>query len=210
MMLRRRALLVCGILSSALYAATDVVGGIQWQSYSWLSQEFSRLSAIGSPSRPIHLVLSAIYSALVVAFGIGVWRSAGRKRSLRVIGAALVVYALVSWVWPQFFPEDLTKPVGALTNTMHIGITFVTVLSWMLILGFGAAAFGQRFRFYSILTLVMVVLFGALAGSQGPALAAGQPTPWLGLVERVNIYAFMVWAVVLSVALLRQPGEQLE
>jgi len=182
----RRVLLACGIVSSLFYAGMDVIGGTRWQSYSWLSQEFSRLSAIGAPSRPIHLVLSLIYSLLVIAFGLGVWWSAGRKRSLRVIGGALVVYALVSWTWPQFFPEDLSKPVSALTNTMHIVITFVTVLTWMLILGFAAAASGKRFRLYSIGTLLAVIVFGSLAGSQGPALAAGEPTPWLGLTERIN------------------------
>ena len=204
----RKAFLVCGILSSLVYAGMDVVGGTRWQSYSWISQEFSRLSAIGAPSRPVHLVLSPIYTVLVVAFGLGVWWSAGRKRSLRVVGGAAVVYALVSLVWPEFFPEDLTAPVGAFTNTMHIVLTVVTVLSWMLILGFGATVFGKRFRIYSIGTLLTVLVFGALAGSQGAALAAGQPTPWLGLTERINIYSFMLWVVVLAISLLRASAER--
>ena len=106
-------------------------------------------------------------------------------------------------VWPQFFPEDLTAPVSAFTNTMHIILTVVTVFSWMLILGFGATAFGKRFRLYSIGTLLTVLVFGALSGLQGAALAAGQPTTWLGLTERINIYSFMLWAAVLAVVLLR-------
>lgn len=199
----RRILLVCGIVSSLFYACMDVIGGTRWPDYSWVSQEFSRLSAIGAPSRPLHLVLSPIYTVLVVAFGLGVWQSAGRRRSLRVVGGALVIYALTSIVWPQFFPEDLTAPVSAFTNTMHILITIVTVLSWMLILGFGATAFGKGFRFYSIGTFLAVLVFGMLTAPQGAALAAGQPTPWIGLTERMNIYSFMVWVIVLAVVLLR-------
>ncbi len=203
----QKVLLVCGILSSLFYAAMDVVGGTRWQSYSWMSQEFSRLSAIGAPSRPLHLVLNPIYTLLVIAFGLGVWQMAGRGLALRVIGAGLIAYALVSFTWPQFFPEDLSKPVGALTNTMHIGITIVTVLAWLLILGFAATIFGKGFRIYSLVTLGAVIVFGGLAGSQGPRLAAGQPTPWLGLVERVNIYSFMLWIIVLAIMLLRASGE---
>jgi hypothetical protein len=199
----QKALLVCGILSSLFYAGMDVIGGTRWKDYNWLSNEFSRLSAIGAPSRTIHLLLNPIYILLVIAFGLGIWWSAGRKRGLRVIGGALVVYALVSFVWPQFFPEDLTAPVSAFTNTMHIILTVVTVLSWMLILGFAATTFGQRFRIYSIGTLLTVLMFGALTGSQAPALASGQPTPWLGLTERINIYSFMLWVVVLAITLLR-------
>jgi hypothetical protein len=204
----RKALLACGILSSVIYAFMDVIGGMRWENYSWISQEFSRLSAIGAPSRPIHLVLSLIYSLLVVAFGLGVWKSAGRKRALRVIGCALIVYAIGNWMWPQFFPEDLSKSVSALTNTMHIVLTFVTVITWMLILGFAAAAFKKWFRLYSIGTLLAVIVCGALAGSQGPALAAGEPTPWLGLVERINIYSFMLWVVVFATSLLHAHAEQ--
>jgi hypothetical protein len=149
-----------------------------------------------------------VYTVLVVAFGLGVWRSAGPKRSLRIVGGALVAYALVSLVWPQFFPEDLTAPASAFTNTMHIILTAVTVLSWLLILGFGATAFGKRFRLYTLGTLLTVIVFGALTGMQGGALAAGQPTPWLGLTERINIYSFMLWAIVLAVVLLRITAER--
>jgi hypothetical protein len=193
-----------------LYASMDVLAGMRWQNYNWISQEFSRLSSVGAPSRPVILALSPVYTLLVLAFGLGVWLSAGRKRSLRVVGGALVVYALVSLVWPQFFPEDLSAPVSAFTNTMHIVLTVVTVLSWMLILGFAAAAFGKRFRIYSIGTILTVLTFGALTGPQAAAMVAGQPTPWLGLTERINIYSFMLWAVVLTITLLRTPVDQLE
>ena len=206
----RKVLLVCGILSSLFYAGMDVLAGTRWQHYNWLSQEFSRLSAVGAPSRPVILALSPGYTLLVVAFGLGIWWSAGRKRALRVVGGSLTVYALVSLVWPQFFPEDLTMSVSALTNTMHIVLTVVTVLSWMLILGFAAAAFGKWFRIYSIVTLLMVIGFGASTGPQAAAMVAGQPTPWLGLTERLNIYSFMLWVIVLAIVILRAQKERLQ
>ncbi len=202
----RKVLLICGIVSSLFYGAMDVIGGARWQGhYNWISQEFSRLSSVGAPSRPVILALSPIYSLLVVAFGLGIWWSAGHKPGLRVIANALIVYALVSFAWPQFFPEDLTASVSAFTNTMHIVLTFVTVFSWMLILGFAAVLAGKWFRFYSIGTLLTVLVAGGLTGPQAAALAAGQPTPWLGITERLNIYSFMLWIVVLSINLLRVP-----
>jgi hypothetical protein len=198
----RKILLFCGILSSLVYLSMDIIGGMRWENYSWLSQEFSRLSAIGAPSRPIHLVISLIYSLLLLAFGAGVWQSSGRNKTLRVIGIALIIYAIDSWMWPQFFPEDLSQHVSALTNTMHIILTIVTVITWMLILGFSTAVFRKWMRLYSIVTLLAIIVFGSLAGSQGAALAAGLPTPWLGLLERINIYSFMIWVVVFSIILL--------
>jgi hypothetical protein len=205
----RKILLTCGILSSLVYLCTDFVGGLQWTNYSWLSQEFSRLSAIGAPSRSIHLVLTIIYSLLVIAFGIGVWQSSGQKKNQRIIGAALIIYAIDNWLWPQFFPEDLSQSVTALTNTMHIVLTVVTVLTWMLILGYAIVTFRKWMRLYSIGTLIAVILFGSLAGSQGAALAAGQPTPLLGLMERINIYCFMLWVVIFAVVLMPNSIEKL-
>jgi hypothetical protein len=204
----RKTFHFCGIFSSLIYASSDMIGGMQLPDYSWIHQEYSRLSAVGSPSRPIHLVLTFVYTLLVIAFGLGVWQSAGRKRSLRVIGGALILYAIGNCMWPQFFPEDLSKPASALTNTMHIILTFLTVFTWIIILSLAIVTSGKAFQLYSIGTLVAVIVFGSLAGSQGPALAAGQPTPWLGLTERINIYSFMVWVVVLAISLLCVPAER--
>jgi len=48
----RQVLLACGILSSLLYVATDVLGGMRYESYSFTSQAISELGAIGAPSKP--------------------------------------------------------------------------------------------------------------------------------------------------------------
>jgi ABC-type transport system involved in cytochrome c biogenesis permease subunit len=69
-------------------------------------------------------------------------------------------------------------------------------------LGFGAAAFGRRFRLYSIATIVAVLLFGLLTAPLAARLAANQSTPWLGVYERVCIYAYQLWLTVLAARLL--------
>jgi hypothetical protein len=37
----------------------------------------------------------------------------------------------------------------------------------------------------------------------GPRIAANLPTPWVGLWERINIGAFLLWVIVLATMLLR-------
>jgi hypothetical protein len=49
----RKVLLVCGIVSSLLYVAMNIVGALQWDGYSLTSQSVSELFAIGVPSRPL-------------------------------------------------------------------------------------------------------------------------------------------------------------
>jgi hypothetical protein len=99
--------------------------------------------------------------------------------------------------------EVLAAGGGTLSDTLHIVLAFVTVPLFLLTVGFGAAAFGRRFRLYSIATLVIAFVFGVLTGLDGPRISANLPTPYIGLWERINIGVYMIWLVVLAVALLR-------
>ena len=51
----RKASLICGILSSLLYAGMTVFIAMQWEGYSSASQTVSELSAIGAPTRSLWL-----------------------------------------------------------------------------------------------------------------------------------------------------------
>lgn len=73
----------------------------------------------------------------------------------------------------------------------------------MLIMGFGAAALGKKFRFYTIATWAVFIVFGILTWLESPGMKKNLPTPWIGVWERINIGAFMLWIIVLAIALLR-------
>jgi hypothetical protein len=193
-------LLVCGVLSSLLYAAMLVVVPMQWAEYSSVSQTVSELSALGAPTRSFWVWLGSVYTLLVALFGCGVLASAGRSRPLRVVGGAMTAYGVMGLFWP---PMHLRGTEQTLTDTLHIVFAMVTVVLMMLAIGFGAVAFGKRFRLYSIASMVVLVVFGALTGMDGPRIAANLPTPWVGIWERINIGVFLLWVVVLAIALLR-------
>src|SRR5690242_3042139 len=175
----RKLLLGCGIASSLLYVAATVLGAMQWHGYSWTSQSISELFALDAPSRSLVATSFLAYGVLVIAFGLGVWMSAGSKRALRIAGGLLVGYGVVGVPGPLFFSmHTMVRGAagGAQRDILHIVLTAVLVLLILLSIGFGAAAFGTWFRLYSIGTLLIVVVFGALAGVQGGRMAANQPT----------------------------------
>ncbi|HEV8447372.1 MAG TPA: DUF998 domain-containing protein [Gemmatimonadaceae bacterium] len=202
---RREVLLVCGLVSSLLYVAMNVVSPLVWREYSSVSQTVSELSAIGAPTRAIWLPMAFLYTALVTVFGWGVREAAGSSRALRAVGDLVMVYGLLGLVWP-FAPMHLRPALaaggGMMTDTIHIALGIVTVLLMLLAIGFGATAFGRRFRVYSIATLVVLVVFGALTAVEAPAIGSNQPTPLIGVWERTNIAAFLLWVIVLSCMLL--------
>jgi|SRR5690242_6690511 uncharacterized protein DUF998 len=199
----RKALLVCGILSSLLYIVMNIFVPLQWEAYSLTSQTVSELSAIGAPTRPLWVPLGIAYTLLVAAFGLGVWKSAGRSWSLHVLGGLLIASGIVGLGWPPMHQRDaLAVGGGTLTDILHIVWTAVTVLLFMLEIGFGAAAFGKRFRVYSFATMVILVAFGILTGLDAPGVSANLPTPLIGVWERIQIGAFMLWIIVLAFTLL--------
>jgi uncharacterized protein DUF998 len=202
----RKILLVCGVLSSLLYIAMSVFVAMQWEGYSSASQTISELSAIGAPTRSLWVLPAAFYTVLVTAFGWGVWKSDGRSRALRIVGGLIVAYGVLGLVWPfapMHLPEALAAGGGTRSDTIHLVLGGVTVLLMLLAIAVGAAAFGRRFRLYSIATLAILVTFGALTFLDAPQIAANLPTPWIGVWERINIGAFLLWVVVLAITLLR-------
>src|SRR6476660_3210388 len=91
---------------------------------------------------------------------------------------------------------------------MHIALAMVTVLLMLLAIGIGAAAFGKRFRLYSIATIVILVACGVLTGLDAPRIAANLPTPWVGVWERINIGAYLLWVAVLAITLGRSGSRE--
>ena len=200
----RKILLVCGILSSLLYGA--MIGAIRYDGYSLVSQVPSELTAIGAPTRSLWMALGAVYTVLIAAFGLGVWKSAGNNRAVRIVGGLMLGYASLGLLWPfaAMHQRQVLADGGATwSDTMHVALGGMTVSLMFLAIGFGAAAFAKRFRLYSIASVVVLLAFGALTFMEAPRLQANLPTPWIGLWERINISVFLLWVVVLAMTLLR-------
>jgi len=198
-----KVLLVGGVLSSLLYViGIDVIAALAYPDYhNYADQMVSELFAVGAPTRTLMVWVSIPYNVLVFALAVGVWVSAGRKRATRFTAAALVGYGAVSTAGLLLFPMDVRGTVESPRDALHIITTIVMSMFIVAVMAFGAFAHGTRFRLYSFATIATVIVFGVWAGLLARPMPG--PTPWLGLVERVNIYATMLWVAVLAVCFLR-------
>ena len=200
----RKFLLFCGVLASLLYIAMNLFIPPLYEGYNWITQTVSELSAVDAPTRPLWFVLGIIYTLLVAAFGWGIFKSAGEKRSLRIVGILMFLNGVFGLTWsPMHQREVLAAGGGTFTDIWHLVMATVTVLLMFLSIGFGAAAFGKGFRFYSIATIIVFIVFGVLTFVEAPNVDKNGSTPYIGLWERINIAAFMVWMLVFSAILLR-------
>lgn len=200
-------LLSCGILASLLYIVINIIVPTQWSSYSVITQTVSELSAIGAPTRMLWNVLGAPYTLLSILFAFGIWKAAKPNRLMRIAGALLIVYGLLGIFWP-FAPmhlrETLAAGGGTLSDTLHLTLAAITELIYLVALCLMAASMGRIFRVYSIVTILLLLTFGVLTFKEAPAISVNQPTPFIGVWERINIGVFLLWIIVLAIVLLKK------
>ena len=202
--MERKLLLYCGVAASLLYIGMNIFIPFLDKEYNWITQTVSELSAVDAPTRPLWFPLGIVYTLLIAAFGWGVFKSVGQKHSLRIVGIFLIINGLIGLTWsPMHQREVLAAGGGTFTDTWHIVMSIITVLLMFLSIGFGATAFGKGFRVYSIATIIVFIVFGILTFTEAPNIDKDLPTPYIGLWERINIAAFMIWLFVFSIDLLR-------
>jgi hypothetical protein len=207
----RKTLLACGVLSSLLYVGADLLAAARYPEYhNFFSQAISELTAVGAPTKRAVEPLQILYDVLIIAFGVGVLTSASQGGPARGVGALLAAIGVVGLAGIPFATMRMRGTGSLATDAPHLILTAVIVVCILLAVGLGASLLGHRFRIYSYATLAALLGSGAWTGVEGAKLAAGEPTPWLGAVERIHIGAYLLWVAVLAVALLRRPVPGLE
>jgi hypothetical protein len=200
-------LLACGLLSSLLYLAADVLAAQRFPGYDYASQAISEMSAIGAPTADLLAPLYRAWSLLFLAFAAGLWRLGRTRRPLRWSAGLLVAVAIVGAGF-ALFPMNQRSAEPTFSDTMHLLVAGITMLLLTGAILAGARAFGPVFRRYSIATAALMLLFFALSMRDVPNVAADLPTPYLGLNERISMAAWLLWIAILSVRLSRRPDAE--
>lgn len=201
----RKLLLTCGILSSLWYIAINIYVPSQYEGYSVVSYTISELSAIDAPTRNLWALLVVGYPILFAAFGWGVLQSPQSNKRLRTTGGLIIAYAFFNVYWPPMHMRGLQP---TLTDTLHITWAMVTVLLMIVLMTLGALALGKRFRIYTIGSIALFVIFGTLTALEGPNIPRNDPTPMIGIWERINIAVFMIWVIAFAIVLLKREVEE--
>jgi Protein of unknown function (DUF998) len=190
----RKALLACGALSGLVYIGWNELAALQWAGYSRVSNAISELLT-GSSLKWLLDPWGIVYNALLLAFGIGVWRSARSSRALQVVGGLQILAGATLPLWMLF---------GEASLAAHVRLSVIGISTMLGSMAFSAVAFRGWFRLYSLISVAAVVTLFGLALSYVPEVNAGHPTPFLGLDERIAVGAYFLWLFVLVALLWRR------
>jgi hypothetical protein len=203
----RQALVACGIAYAVLYpVVNDGIAAALYDGYSRMSQAVSELSATGAPPKAFLTAVGPIFGLLQIGFGVGMWRSARDSRAIQIAGALMSSHGVMSLLWvfaPMSSRETIAAGEATSADTMHLALAAGTGLFVAAYVTVFATAFGWPFRAYSALTLATALVFGRLS-AQVDRLEAGDPTPYMGLLERIGMGAWLLWLAVVAVVLLRR------
>jgi hypothetical protein len=200
-----RVLLLCGLLSSLLYAVVDIVGILSYPGYDVSAQAISEMSAVGAPTRGLLAPFYAAFSLLFVAFAAGVWLAGRERRLLRWAASFLLGVTLVG-AGLSFFPMTMRGLDRTPSDATHLLFAAATMILLAGAMVSGAGAFGRRFRLYSAASVAFMLLFFVITMLDVPNVAANRPTPFMGLNERLCMAVWLAWMAVFSLRLLRDTG----
>ena len=194
-----------GILSPIFFVLVDIIGGMITPDYSRIINAVSELTQAGSEN--IYLLSSLFFISAVmgIGFGIGIVTEFSYSRSKLIFsgGILIIINGIFSGLTGTIFPMDPFNVDITFAGTLHIILTALNALMIMLLIPMmGIGFYRERqwvsFRLYSIITLLIIVIFG---GST-PVLMMND-IGLLGLFERIVIYSYLLWFFVLAFKLIR-------
>ena len=202
-----KVLLLAGIGAPAAYALGDAIAGSIYD-YSFRDQTISELAAIGSDTRPLFISMLFVSYALLAAFGLGIWRAAEGRRGLLATAAIFGVVGVISCVLTPFDFVSMRQrgEDQGINGTLHLAVGAVVVPMFIVAMISAAAALPRWFRWCTAAAIALLLGFGFWTGLDASRINDGLDTPWVGVKERVSVYAYQAWIALLAVRLMGDAG----
>jgi hypothetical protein len=182
----------------AVYVGATVLGGLLDPGYSHLSMHISALTASDAPDRTLLAALYAGYNLLLAALGIAMLRALPRSRSLVVASSSLMITSVVGVLLVTLFLQDLYGAPTTTGGTIHIALAGVGALLTVVVMVAAGRAFRVSPLWRGLARLSMFAAAFTIASGLVAAIGTAAMSPWMGLLERLPIGAFLAWLTAVS------------
>jgi len=194
-----------GIFGPIAYLLNDIIGGFVTPNYSYIQNTISDLTKAGTQDTYLLGSILLLISALMgITFGIGIISHYQYRHGKLIFfgGSLLTIMGIFNIFTATIFPQD---PIGGeltFPGTMHlilVGISALLLFPALLMIGIGLYREKQwkPFRQYTFISVLIIFISGGLS-----VIVIVNGIALLGLVERISIYTFQIWSVVLAYKLI--------
>ena len=207
-----KALLLCGAGYGVVYIiVNDAIAASIYDGYSRIDQAVSELSAVGAPPQQFLRWMLPVFTVLMASFAIGVWKAVGDTTPGKILAGTIAAFAITGLLWlpfPMTSRGDLAAGINHGGDLGHLVLSGVSVGLFLLQFAVGAWLVRGWFAIYSLVSLAVCLGAGAVVAAMASRLPAGEPTPYMGLAERVNLGTWLLWMAVLGIVLLRPAADR--
>jgi hypothetical protein len=191
-----------GIAAPIVYTAAAITGGFMINGYSHVYNTISELTATNAPKIPLIQILFSLYNLLLIFFGIGTCVYLDTPRRKKTQAAAFMLAGIgILGLGMYFYPQEPRNMAMTFTGIMHIILASMASLFTMIAVMLAGSSFKSdsklnHFRIYSYLTFAFIFITGGLAAAN-----VANNSAFGGLFERLTIGAFMLWVLVVAIAI---------
>jgi len=191
-----------GIIGPLIYILAVFLGGAIRHDYNLLYNSISELSMLNAPNKLLRDVLFGIYNVFIIFFGLGAYSDSNINNKKFNIAAFMLVVIGILGLLVLVFTQDPRGVPATLSGNLHVilsGITAALTIISVIFVGMGFREYTNRkiFIWYSFITAITILVFGGIsAGSFANNSSFG------GLFERLTIFLFMIWVIILSYIIL--------
>lgn len=192
-----RIFCLCGVIGVIFYLLHDVIGGMNYPGYQWMSQAVSDLTATDAPSYTIAGGFSNVYGIMSVVCCLFVCVLVQNRHRLTRVGVSLfAVMEFISAVGYSLFPLSSAGYDGTVQSFIHVYMitTAVVLLSIVSLILIAVGSFKDHRKALGACALVALALMFIGAVGSGAA-----PKEYFGIVERFSTYSAVVFCAILGV-----------
>jgi hypothetical membrane protein len=196
-----------GILGPFVYILAVFIGGALRNDYSQITNTISELTVANAPNKLLMDLMFSFYNISLLIFGVGAYldSSIDDSKKYRVASIFLALIGLLG-LSMYFFPQDPRGAAATMAGTIHIilaGIISPLTIISIFLIGLSMRKYREMkvFTAYSFLSGVIVLVSGGTA-----AVSIANNSIYGGLFERITIFTFMIWVIILSIIILRGCG----
>ena len=201
----KKLLFYGGIFGPIVFLLNDIIGSIITQGYSPIINAVSELTQAGSENIYLLSSLFLISAIMLIVFGIGIVAhyKYGHSKLLFLGGIFIIILGVFSALSGTIFPMDPFNGEATFAGTMHIiltGLNIILIILFIPLIGIGLYKEKQckSFRLYSIITVLIMVIFGGLT-----SVLMTNDIELLGLFERITIYTYQLWLFILAILFIK-------
>jgi hypothetical membrane protein len=196
-----------GIVGPLVYLLAVIIGGAIRNDYSALYNAISELTMANAPNKLLLDVLFGIYNIFLLIFGLGAYFDTSINNKKFKVSALMLVIIGFLGLSVLIFTQDPRGAPATLHGTLHIllsGITAALTIISIFIAGVSFRKYSnlKGFSWYSYITAILIFISGGL----GAASLANNGL-YGGLFERITIFLFMIWVIILSYIILNDKIE---